>query len=98
MREDYQPYFLKLRSLLFKIGAVCIDENELCAIVQLQNDWVLIFECEKYYGPSWSIEIRPSIRKGGYSVWILMRAFESLVGKSYGLPTIENQIQFIKEE
>lgn len=98
MRQDYLRYFNILRALLSESGAVCVAESELSAKFALPSGWVLEFECEKYYGPSWNLKIRSSDRGVGYDLWILMEAFQSLTGKSYGLPTMENQVGFMIAE
>lgn len=98
MRGDYQPFFEELKSLLSIMSLHLLSEDDLSASFLLRSGWVLVFSCERYYGPSWSIDIRSP--KGGdcYSLWILMMAFENLTGNNYGPPTIYNQIKFLERE
>lgn len=101
IRPDYQVYLGTLKRLIndFEIGYSNFSEEELGAQFCLNTGWLIELECEKF-GSSVTVIIRhPEVgRKGGYALWILMTAFESLKGKSYGNPTIENQIRFLAEE
>ncbi|MEO8627541.1 MAG: hypothetical protein ABI612_05485 [Betaproteobacteria bacterium] len=98
MRNDYQPYFRQLSAKLRELGYVDVRESDLDAEFSLISGWTLIFECEKYGGPAFTLLIVPPVGLGnseGYAIWILMRAFEKLDGKSYGKPTIDAQIDFL---
>lgn len=57
----------------------------------------MVFDCERYYGPSFTIEIKNKSH-GNFAIWILMEAFSLLKNIDYGKPTIENQINFIFHE
>ncbi len=96
IRQDYQPYLQELKKELTQFGYSGVRENELLAEFYLFSDWVLVLDCEKYYGPSWTIFLTNG--NAEYAVWILMKAFENLTGKAFGKPTIANQIAFLIQE
>lgn len=98
MRQDYLPLFQALKQALFRQGASVRKESELSAEFSLVTGWLLRFECERYYGPSFSIKVGPDENGPWYTVWILMKAFENLTGFDYGRPTIENQALFLERE
>lgn len=104
MRADYQEFFILLKECLikYKFEFIVIKETELTAELLMPSKWVLEFDCEKYYGPSFTISICPpkNIRSKSksYAVWILMKIFEKINGKNYGLPTFDNQIKFLRGE
>lgn len=103
MRIDYQCYFDELKGGLLEIGGVCVDDSDLTATFALPLGWSLVFECERYYGPSWIIVLRAPVGqddRGGreYVLSMLMKAFEFLGIPSYGAPTIKNQVEFLKGE
>ncbi|HHW4668840.1 hypothetical protein [Xylella fastidiosa] len=101
IRSDYQSYLGKLKKYFrdFGVDYSGFSEEELGAKFYLYSDWMIELECEKF-GSGVTVVIRhPEIgRKDGYAIWILMKAFESLKGKSYGDPSVENQIRFLVEE
>lgn len=102
MREDYQPYFRQLKSRITKLGYVSVKEQELYAEFYLHCGWKLCFECERHYGPMFSLFVVPpsplNKRKRGYEVGLLMLVFEKLNGKGYGKPTIDTQVDFLIKE
>jgi hypothetical protein len=102
MREDYQPYFRELKSRLVDLGYRSVQDHELGAEFSLDHGWKLSFEGEPYYGPMFGIYVIPpnprKIGQSGYEVGLLMRAFEKLLGISYGEPTIGGQVDFLIKE
>jgi hypothetical protein len=102
MREDYEPYFRQLMSRVTELGFASVKEEELRAEFLLHCGWKLTFECERYYGPMFSLFVVPpsslSKRKRGYEVGLLMLVFEKLEGNKYGKPTIDAQIDFLVKE
>lgn len=102
MHKDYQPYFQDVFAGVTRLGYVSVNERAYDAEFNLHNGWRLSFEGERYYGPMFTILLIPPMptlnRKRGYEVGLLMRAFEELEVKSYGKPTIENQIEFLLRE
>lgn len=99
MRSDYAPFFQELKQLVAgKLDGVVVDEKELTAVFMLPSGWILEFECEKIYGPSWNISLKDPSGKIGYSVWLLMKIFEGVRKYDLGPPTIRNQIDFISRE
>lgn len=96
IRQDYQPYFRELKKKLLQLGYGSVKESELSAEFSLFSNWILTFECERYYGPSWTIFLTNG--NSQYAVWILMQAFENLTGRKFGKPTIENQVDFLIKE
>jgi hypothetical protein len=97
MRKDYNECFFDLKKNVNKLNAVLVYEDELYAEFSLFDEWLLTFECEKYYGPSFTIGIKNKYH-GDFAVWILMKVFSLLKGVDYGSLTIENQINFILNE
>lgn len=101
IRSDYQSYLGKLKKSVhdFGVSYFRFSEDELSAKFYLYSDWMLEIDCEKF-GSGVTVVIRRAEigRKDGYAIWILMKAFESLKGKSYGDPSVENQIRFLAEE
>ena len=101
IRADYRSYLGKLKDSLrdFNLDYSRFDEDNLRATFYLSNGWILELNCERF-GSGVTVEIRnPTIgRREGYAVWILMKAFESLTGKTYGDPSVENQVRFLAEE
>lgn len=103
MRYDYQSYFEKLKTEIAKLNYKEIREGELVAEFTLASGWEINFECERYYGPAFTIWINPprskeSSVKKSFAVWLLMRVFSEKTGKDYGKPSIENQARFMVEE
>lgn len=98
MRRDYEPYFYKLKDSLAGLGAVCVAKSDWTAEFAFPSGWLLRFECERFYGPSWDLRLTPPDRGAEYSLWILMEVFRSLTGMSYGPATIGNQIAFMAAE
>lgn len=97
MRKDYNEYFFDLKKNVGKLNAVLVYEDELYAEFSLFDGWLLTFDCEQYYGPSFTIGLKNK-NQGNYAVWILMRVFGLLNNVDYGRPTIENQINFVVHE
>ena len=104
MRSDYLPYLLELQGELSKVGlnhSIAWD-YELTALLELGLGWILIFDCERYYGPAFTVSIAPTIddaRRGkSYTLRLLMKIFESKTGKKFGLPTFENEAKFLASE
>lgn len=64
----------------------------------MPSGWLLKFECEKFYGPSWDLKIVSAGDGAEYSLWILMEVFKSYNGKFYGPATMENQVAFMAAE
>jgi hypothetical protein len=100
IRQDYQVYFQQLKSKLSHLGYLHVVESKLGAEFYLSSGWIVEFDCEPYYGPSWTISItnKKSEKSGNYAVWILMRAFEKITGATYGKPTLDNQVNFLIKE
>lgn len=101
MREDYQPYFRELKSRLVDLGYRSVREHELGGEFSLNAGWTLSFEGERYYGPMFGIYVIPPTsdnRQRGYEVGLLMRAFEKILGQSFGEPTIGGQVDFLIKE
>lgn len=99
MRADYNVYFNELKIKLKSLGVRLIYESDLLAefLIENTNGWSLIFDCERYCGPSFTIEVKNPVY-GRYAVWILMDVFKDLKGIEYGAPTIDNQIKFVVNE
>ena len=102
MRNDYEPYFRQLKAALTGLGYVSVRERELDAEFELYSGWKLSFEGERYSGPMFGLFVvtpnRPENRQQRYEVGLLMQSFENLFHKSYGKPTIENQVDFLIRE
>lgn len=104
MRSDYSQYLLQFQCELSKVGvshSVAWD-SELTAFLELGSGWILIFDCERYYGPAFTVSIAPTIddaRRGkSYTLRLLMKIFESKTGKKFGPPTFENEAKFLASE
>lgn len=98
MRIDYQPYFHELNLGVLSLGGACIAESDLSADFSLPSGWSLVFECEKFYGPSWTTYLINAERDLKFVLPFLMLAFSRLNGRTYGAPTITNQVSFLREE
>ncbi len=104
MRPDYTPYWTELRAELSKAGfnGSLISEDELFALVNLDHGWILSFECEQNYGPAFTISIAPALHDlktgKGYAVHLLMKVFAQKFQQSAQLPTIRNQVDFLKQQ
>jgi hypothetical protein len=104
MRLDYALYWNELRTELLKSGfnGSLISEDDLFAIVNLNNGWILSFECEQNYAPAFTISIAPELHTlkvgKGYAVHLLMKVFAKKFQQSAQLPTIKNQVNFLKTQ
>jgi hypothetical protein len=101
IRADYQEYLRDLKKNLniYHLDYEKISEEALNAQLQLGNGWMLELDCERF-GSGVTVLIKPKYgeRAEGYAVWLMMMAIESLTGRSYGKPTVENQIRFLAKE
>ena len=104
MRSDYQPYWNELKKELVDAGfnGSVVTEDELISVINLKHGWVLSFECEQYYAPTFTISIAPVVKDSkigkGYAVHLLMKVFEGKLQQSKQLPTIKNQVHFLEIE
>lgn len=104
MRSDYSKYLLEFQCELSKVGVShsVVWESELTVLFKLDSNWILIFDCERYYGPAFTVSIAPTIddarRGGSFTLRLLMKIFESKTGKKFGLPTFENEAKFLASE
>ncbi|WP_143704014.1 MULTISPECIES: hypothetical protein [Luteimonas] len=89
--------FDELRSHLFEIGGVLMDRDETSARFALNLGWSINVAFERY-GQDFTISLFDHGTRTDYAIWILMEVFEVLRGKQYGPPTIENQVEFLKNE
>ncbi len=72
MRRDYQDAFMKLCNKLHELGYIDVRESDLLAEFRLTCDWRLLFKCERYYGPAFTVAVVPPEGMGrstGYAVW-----------------------------
>ena len=101
IRLDCNAYLLNIRNALRESGVAYVEISQwhLGVEFKLNNKWMLEVDCERFgSGVTISIKNTDFGRKDGYAIWILMLAFECLTGIRYGDPTIENQINFLKNE
>ena len=101
IRSDYQSYLSNLKAALKanSLSYIELSEEELNAKLQLNNGWMLELDCERYgSGVTVLIQFKDLGLQKGYAVWLLMRAVESLTGKSFGKPTVANQVRFLEKE
>lgn len=98
MRDDYQPYFDELNAGVLTLGGVCLSESELFAEFSMPSGWSLAFDCERFYGPSWTIYLINPERSLKLVLPFLMLTFAEFRGRFYGPPTIANQVNFLREE
>lgn len=89
--------FVDLRSRLFDIGGVLMHRDETHARFALTKGWSVEVTFERY-DPDFSISLLNHDSGERYAMWILMQVFERLLNKRYGPATIQNQVEFLKNE
>lgn len=97
MRADYQNYSYALKSNLIDLRVECVAESQLFADFSFPNRWLLRLEGERYAHGIFLYFIEPD-RKLRFDVWLLMRTFTDLWGRSYGAPSFDEQLRFIRAE
>lgn len=97
MRSDYEKIFKEVYSRVIRLGGRLVKDTCLCAEFILPKDWQLLLKGEKVYAPAFSL-ILLSPSGDEFEIRLIMKAFEAIYDKNYGLPTIEREFDFLEQE
>ena len=96
MLDEYKKYLVQVVGELSVIGMVLIEDSDYLACLESQTGWRLSLEGERYYRPQIDIEVTPPNQEEGFSLWILMDAYQRIENIQQPPPSLSNQLSFFK--